>query len=557
LNKNLLELFLKSFEEKGEIERIVHYAKNANENELVAQYAPVAAKQAAYVGAHIEASKLFLAAIEYSEDSNIDQLVNFYEGYAYECYLTNQIKDAIIYQAKALKIWREKNEIENIGNSLRFLSRLWWFEGNRQKAEVFAKEAIEILNQQPSSKAKAMTYSNMSLLKMLSDQTGECIFWGEKAVAIASEVDDEETLAHAMNSMGSTLMLNQSSWLKGVEFLQKSLEISLKNSYHEHAARAYTALGSNAVTIKDYAFAKRTLEEGIGYCEERELNSLKFYMLSWKARLNLETGNWDDAFTIANNLLKKDNLLPVIKIGALVVVATIKMRRGEQDALPLLLEAKKWAFATTELQRIVPVLVALLEYEWITGKNYVEQLTLHEITNMFVHAEKIPKKSKFFFWLCKMKDQYPQLKEKYRGKISNSKTSLEEANSWLALGCSYEYALALFEGNEDDKRKALSIVQQLGANSVYEKLKMDMRSCGIKKIPRGLRESTRANPAQLTNRELDVLELLKKGVQNKEIAEALFISPKTVDHHISSILFKLDVNSRSKAVNEAARLGIG
>ena len=83
-----------------------------------------------------------------------------------------------------------------------------------------------------------------------------------------------------------------------------------------------------------------------------------------------------------------------------------------------------------------------------------------------------------------------------------------------------------------------------------------MRSSGIRKIPRGLRESTKSNPAQLTNRELDVLHLLKRAVQNKEIAETLFISPKTVDHHISSILFKLDVNSRSKAVEEGIRLGI-
>ena len=83
-----------------------------------------------------------------------------------------------------------------------------------------------------------------------------------------------------------------------------------------------------------------------------------------------------------------------------------------------------------------------------------------------------------------------------------------------------------------------------------------MRSSGIKKIPRGLRESTRSNPAQLTNRELDVLQLLQEGVQNKEIAGALFISPKTADHHISSILFKLDVKSRTKAVTEAIRLGI-
>src|SRR6476620_12216941 len=65
LNKRVLEFFLRSFEEKGEIEKIVHYAKNAGENKMVVKFAPLAAKQAASVGAHIEASKLFYNAIEY------------------------------------------------------------------------------------------------------------------------------------------------------------------------------------------------------------------------------------------------------------------------------------------------------------------------------------------------------------------------------------------------------------------------------------------------------------------------------------------------------------
>ena len=55
---------------------------------------------------------------------------------------------------------------------------------------------------------------------------------------------------------------------------------------------------------------------------------------------------------------------------------------------------------------------------------------------------------------------------------------------------------------------------------------------------------------------MGVLQLLKDGLQNKEIAMKLFISPKTVDHHMTSIFFKLDVNSRAKAVKEAGRLGI-
>jgi len=556
LNKSVLDFFLRSFEEKGEIEKIVHYAKNAGENKLVVKFAPLAAKQAASVGAHIEASKLFYTAIEYFEENDTDQLVRLYEDYAYECYLTNQLQDAIIYQGKALKVWEEKNEIEQLGNSLRLFSRLWWFDGNRQKAESYAGKAIDVLNKQPSSKAKAMAYSNMSQLKMLSDQTGECIFWGEKAIAIARDVNDEETLVHAMINMGSALMLTQSSTQKGIDLLQEGLEISLKNSYHEHAARAYTAMGSNLVTIKNYSFAKQTLEEGINYCEERDIDSLKLYMLGWKARLNLETGNWNEAFTIAGNLLKKENLPPVIKIGALTVVATIKIRRGEPDTLPLLLEAKKLAFVTTELQRIIPAMIALLEYEWASGKRCIEQEVLHETMNMFLHLEKISTTCRFFFWLDKMKDHYPELKEKCKNSISRETTLLQEADSWEQLGCPYEQALSLFDGTEDDKRKALLIIQQLGADAIYEKLKMEMRSSGIKKIPRGLRGSTKTNPAQLTNRELDVLQLLKRGIQNREIAEELFISPKTVDHHISSILFKLDVNSRSKAVTEAARLGI-
>ena len=122
----------------------------------------------------------------------------------------------------------------------------------------------------------------MSQLKMLIDQSDECISWGEKAIAIAKEMNDEETLAHALNNVGSTLMLNQSSMQNGIVLLQQSLDIALKNSYHDQAARDYATLGSNGVIMKDYVLAKEKLAEGIQYCEERDLDSWKLYMLSWK-----------------------------------------------------------------------------------------------------------------------------------------------------------------------------------------------------------------------------------------------------------------------------------
>jgi hypothetical protein len=184
LNKNILDVLLDSYEEGEDIERIVHYAKNANENEVVVKYAPVAARQAASVGAHIEASKLYLTAIEYSEGNDIDRLLEFFEAFAYECYLINQTKEAIIYAGKALKLWQEKKDVEKAGNCMRFLSRLWWFDGNRAEAEKFGKLAIEILESQPSSKPKAMALSNMSQLKMLSEDHDECIYWGTMAIEL-------------------------------------------------------------------------------------------------------------------------------------------------------------------------------------------------------------------------------------------------------------------------------------------------------------------------------------------------------------------------------------
>jgi DNA-binding NarL/FixJ family response regulator len=63
-------------------------------------------------------------------------------------------------------------------------------------------------------------------------------------------------------------------------------------------------------------------------------------------------------------------------------------------------------------------------------------------------------------------------------------------------------------------------------------------------------------PEALTARELEVLNLLAKGRQNKEIANELFISERTVKFHVSAILAKLGVGNRTEAVSKAAQLGL-
>jgi ATP/maltotriose-dependent transcriptional regulator MalT len=210
-----------------------------------------------------------------------------------------------------------------------------------------------------------------------------------------------------------------------------------------------------------------------------------------------------------------------------------------------------------ELQRILPVLTALLEYEWIMGKAFVEQEAIDRTIGMIGHMGNIYEINGFAFWLLKARGQSIQLRELFDGyRLHDQATAVKAADLCQRLGCPYERALALFGGDEESKMSALQVIRKLGASAVYEKLQREMRASGIRNIPRGIRKSTQSNPALLTERELGVLQLLRDGMQNKEIAARLFISAKTVDHHISAILFKLDVSSRLKAVQEAKQLGI-
>jgi DNA-binding NarL/FixJ family response regulator len=78
-----------------------------------------------------------------------------------------------------------------------------------------------------------------------------------------------------------------------------------------------------------------------------------------------------------------------------------------------------------------------------------------------------------------------------------------------------------------------------------------LRAMGVSGVPRGPRPATRANPAGLTARQVEVLRLVATGLTNAEIAERLFISAKTVDHHVSAILVKLGTATRREAAEKA------
>jgi DNA-binding NarL/FixJ family response regulator len=120
---------------------------------------------------------------------------------------------------------------------------------------------------------------------------------------------------------------------------------------------------------------------------------------------------------------------------------------------------------------------------------------------------------------------------------------------WRQLGCPYEEALALANSDQDvDLRNALARLEALGARPAAAIVARSLRERGAKNLPRGPRTSTRANPFNLTAREMEVLELVATGLRNAEIASRLNVAAKTVDQHVSAILGKTGTRSRGEAV---------
>jgi DNA-binding NarL/FixJ family response regulator len=155
-----------------------------------------------------------------------------------------------------------------------------------------------------------------------------------------------------------------------------------------------------------------------------------------------------------------------------------------------------------------------------------------------------------------LRDDLPDavLAEPYR--LTMAGAWAQAADCWRQIGCHYEAALALADGDDQAMGAAIDELLALGARPAAAIVARGLRAHGVRRVPRGPRPRTRENPAGLTPRELEVLGLVGEGLRNAQIAQRLVVSERTVDHHVSAILRKLGVRTRADASATAVRLGI-
>ncbi|HEY6745980.1 MAG TPA: AAA family ATPase [Mycobacteriales bacterium] len=532
--------------------RLAHHADASGNATAVLAYAPRAGDRAARLGAHREAAEHYRAALRYGYLLDAPERAALLERLSYECYLTEQTQAAVDSQAEALELHRVDGGDDRAGAALRRLSRLSWLSGRGADADRYATEALTILERLGPDPELAMAYSNLSQLRMLAGDTDAAVVWGSKAIDLARALGDRQVESHALNNVGVALM-TAGRLAEGSAQLSRSLDLALAEDAHENAARAYTNLGSCWVGARRFADADRHLAAGIAYCTERDLDTWRLYMTAWLARSLAEQGRWDAARRTADEVLRRPHLLPVSRITALVVAAQIAVRRGEPGADAALDEALALAARTGESPRLVPVFTARAEAAWTAGRNIAAEL---DRAGDLVH-ESPWEIGELAWWrrLAGGSDDVPAASaEPFALMLSGRATAAAEA--WAGLGSPLWQALALTGSDRDaDVRDGVEMLRVLGAEATVRAVLRDLHARG-RPVPRGPRPASRANPAGLTDRELEVLTLLAAGLSNADIAARLYLSRKTAGHHVSAVLRKLGEPTRSRAVAAAVRRGI-
>lgn len=536
--------------------RLVHHAAGAGLSESVMTYAPRAAEQAALHGSHCDAAWLYGKALAHAAGLPDEACADLFERHAYQCYLTSQIDGAIGAYASALTLWRKLGNRLQEGHVLRWLSRVYWVAGRNAEAEAYAEQAVRLLESRDAGKELTWALSNRSQLHMLAGRTDEAVAWGERAIERATRDGDTEVLAHALNNVGTARAAR--GYPDGAGMIERSLEISLQHNYGEHAARAFANLASTGVTMRDYGAAQWHIGRATVYFADRDLDSWSHYVMAYQARLDFEQGRWEAAGALASRLLARADITPISRIPTLAVLARIRLRRGDPGADALLEEVTQLASATGELQRLAPVAAARAEAAWLRGEQALDDPVVRGTCTQAAELHDPRALGELRFW-CRLSgadwDGEGDIEQAYGWQ--NEGQWQHAALAWQGLGCPYERAFALLAGDEEAMVEALATLNSLDACASLKRCRELLSRAGVRGLTRGPRASTSAHPAGLTLRERQILALLAQGLSNVEIACRLARSEKTVEHHVSAVLRKLDAHSRGEAVMLAGRLGLG
>jgi DNA-binding CsgD family transcriptional regulator len=543
---------LDAMREGGDDTRLAFHAEAAGDYASVVHYARRAAQRAARLGSHREAAAQYERALRFAGDMPPELVAGLLDGLAEELFLIDRWHDAELANRKAMELWRRLDDRRREGAASRRMAQTLWRQCLAAEGMSAAQEAVAMLETVEPSPELARAYAMLALGRMIIDPASSIELAG-KAIALAERLNVPEALVDGLSALGSIAIDTDDDW---AGLLTRALRIAVAGGFEEQAARAFGNLHAAYSVNHRFAEAEPYYVDGLAYCDAHGLTTFANWLIGDRTVTLERQGRWAESAALAAELLGQAGIAPLHKIAPLMSLGVIAARRASGNPWTELDEALSAAEASAEPALIVMVRNARAEARWLasdldSAREEAEAAATHAAGSTAWD------RGATAAWLRRTSSSVT-----IDGPVAEPYQMLAQgeweqaAQAWEALGCPYERALALIDGDQEQAlRTALNLLAGIGAKAAVRLARYRLRSMGVRSVPYGPHTATRAHPSGLTHREVEVLALMSGGNTNAEIATHLFISTKTVGHHVSSILAKLEVPSRRAAVAKAIQAG--
>jgi DNA-binding CsgD family transcriptional regulator/tetratricopeptide (TPR) repeat protein len=542
----------------GEPARLAHHADAAADAAAVLRYAPLAAREASRRGAHRAAAAHLARAVDHAESSPPGVLAVLVSAWADERMKFDDPFEVLALRQRAIDLRRRAGDLRGEGYELIELGRLSQRVGSDAAAYRLASHAvnaaIDILERLPPGPELAYAYAIAGNDAYIAGQPDNAMRRVGQAMQLAESTGARTAMIQALRIVGAVEMAHGRK-VEALEAYDRARRLAIESGDHELEVAVVIDTGDNLLAVRRHMEAESRFEEAIELGAAIDLDHYVGWAEMGLGWIAYERGRWAEAERRVDHiLLGRQGYVP--RLAALTIRGRIQVRRGSPDALAILSQAGAIVDASSP-HAAYDVAVGKAEAAWLSGRpDAIPSLVGHFHDLLGVQGYSwLAGEIDFWLWRAGALSAPPSdTPEPFALHMAGNWRAA--AAAWEQIGCPYEQAAALADGDEPAMRRALEIFSRLGAVPAADRLRERMRRAGLSNVPARPHRSNRGSPAQLTPRQLEILELIELGLTNGEIGARLFITEKTAGHHVSAILGKLGARSRTEAASTARRMGI-
>ncbi|MBB5801035.1 DNA-binding CsgD family transcriptional regulator [Saccharothrix ecbatanensis] len=441
--------------------------------------------------------------------------------------------------------------------------------------------ALPDLPHRPDLRAWAMVGLGVTVPPEVS--VAEALRWLTDAVALTDGIDDRLLAVFVLGKAGAILMENGDNAWRAIAGRVEELTGGAPRQRRE--ANAYYSLGVAACYTGHLPTAETMLDAAMRADAAQQNRRLAVMIRAGLALTRYCTGRWDGLAAAVEEILADAADYATTRMDLEVVASGLALARGDLDraaatsrrvtefaveigayevvpaaaatwaraalargdlagaltgvrTLLAVLDAKGvWAPACWAVPAAVDVLVA--------GGEQVAARRLADRTADALHGLDAPLAGAVLAYTRGVLDGRPE-------ELATAAAEFERVSAGHEAGRAHEAAAVAWLGAGDERgvtslRAAVAVYERLGASWDAGRAAALARAHGVS-LPARHRSGRRGYGAELSPRERQVAELAVDGRTNREIAEALFVSPNTVGKHMAAVMRKLNARSRTELV---------